>query len=158
VSKHSKPTSSETMDNNREMRCRWCSGQKVGQDRCLCDDPTYVWMEQCDNCGTWRDVDHVHVPEGSDDEHIICTGRCVATDGGEPVDLERERKRNYELGRIAKLEDIADDLRERAGEKYAHSSSRRETEKAKQLKSLAEEFEERAEGDREAWEEKYDDE
>jgi len=70
------------------------------------------------------------------------------------TDLEREKNKSYELGHIAQLNDIADELRERSGELYANSS-RQDTKKAKFAKKLASEFEERAEDERDRWEDKY---
>lgn len=69
-------------DTGRERRCIWCSLPKFGDGRCVCDDPTFILMEQCGRCGTWRDVDHVHVPTDSEDETPVCSDRCVMADGG----------------------------------------------------------------------------
>lgn len=62
-------------DSPREKRCVWCELPQFGDNRCICDDPKYILMEQCNECGRWRDVDHVHVPAGAD-EGVVCTGRC----------------------------------------------------------------------------------
>jgi len=72
------------------------------------------------------------------------------------VDVEREKNESFEMGHISQLEDIAEDLRERAGKLYANKS-RKDTDRAKHLKKLASEYEERAEKRREVWEEKYRD-
>ena len=73
------------------------------------------------------------------------------------TDVESEKTESFELGHIAQLNDISEELRERGGETYAHSSSRTELEKARQLKSLAEEFEDRAQDKRDQWENKWKD-
>lgn len=73
------------------------------------------------------------------------------------VDLEDERTKNYELGKVSILESLGPDLRKRAGEIYAHANSRKEHAKAKQLKELAREYEERAEEAREEWNNKWKD-
>jgi hypothetical protein len=70
------------------------------------------------------------------------------------VDLEHEKGKSYELGRLSQFQDLADELRERAGELWA-SDSRRDTTRAKELKDLAQEYENRYEEERERWEEKY---
>jgi thymidylate synthase len=75
----------------------------------------------------------------------------------EGVDVEREKNRSFELGHISQLEDLGEELRERAGKQWAEADRRRDRQKAEQLKELARELEERAEERREEWEEKYDD-
>lgn len=70
-------------------------------------------------------------------------------------DIEREKTESFELGHISQLEDIAEELRERSGEKWAKADSRKAIEKARQLKELAQEFEKRAETKRDVWEEEY---
>lgn len=70
-------------------------------------------------------------------------------------DIEREKTKSFELGHISQLEDVSEELRERSGEKWAEADSRKEIAKARQLKELAQEFEERAETKREAWEDEY---
>ncbi|WP_152419087.1 hypothetical protein [Natrinema gari] len=62
------------MNGTREKRCEWCA---LPRGECLCDSPRFKWMDQCDDCGTWRDVDHVHVAPDRDGETIVCTGRCL---------------------------------------------------------------------------------
>lgn len=71
------------------------------------------------------------------------------------IDVEQEKAKSYELGHISQLESLADELRERAGEEWANSSSRTDTKLAKQLKDLGNEFEERANEKRERKKEKY---
>jgi len=71
-----------------------------------------------------------------------------------PTDIEQEKNESFEIGQIDQLEDIADELRERAGELYANKS-RKDTTKAKHLKKVASEFEDRAEERREQWKQKY---
>lgn len=73
----------------------------------------------------------------------------------EEVDLEHEKGKSYELGRLSRLQDLADELREQAGELWA-TDSRKDTTKARQLKELAKEYDERYEEERARWEEKYD--
>lgn len=75
----------------------------------------------------------------------------------ENTDVEREKNKSYELGHIAMLESLGEELRERSGELYGHADDRMGVEKAKQLKDLGREFEERAEERREKWSEKHDD-
>lgn len=70
-------------------------------------------------------------------------------------ELEREKTKNFELGHISQLEDLSEELRERAGDFWATADTHKEMEKAEQLKGLAVELEERAEEKRESWEEKY---
>ena len=70
-------------------------------------------------------------------------------------DLEREKTESFELGHISQLEDVADELRDRAGKMWANSS-RNDTKTAKAYKKLAEEYEQRASDRRGRWEEKYD--
>jgi len=77
------------------------------------------------------------------------------TTESEPTGLERERNKSFKLGQIGQLEDIAEELRERAGKLYANKS-RKDTTKAKHLKKLASEFEDRASERREQWEQKYE--
>lgn len=74
------------------------------------------------------------------------------TDAG---DIEREKTESFELGHISQLEDIAEELRQRSGEKWAEADSRAEIKKARQLKELAQEFERRAETKRDTWEEEF---
>lgn len=70
------------------------------------------------------------------------------------VDLEREKTESYELGHISQLENVAEELRERAGELWA-TDSHNDYEKAKVLKKWAKEYEGRAEKRRDQWKEKY---
>jgi len=73
----------------------------------------------------------------------------------EPTDIEREKNKSFEIGQIGQLEDIADELRERAGKLYANKSSK-DTTKARYLKEVASGFEDRASERREQWEQKYE--
>lgn len=57
---------------------------------------------------------------------------------------EQEKTKSFTLGHVSQLEVLSEELRSRAGDAWADASSRVEIEKARQLKSLAEEFEERA--------------
>jgi len=70
------------------------------------------------------------------------------------IDLEREKTESFELGRHSRLEDIAEDLRERAGKLWSNDN-RRDTKKAKAFKKLAKEYEEKYEKERERWENEY---
>lgn len=69
-------------------------------------------------------------------------------------ELEREKNASYRLGHISQLEDIADELRDRAGDLYANTS-RTDTKKAKFAKQLANEYDDRADELREQYEEKF---
>lgn len=70
-------------------------------------------------------------------------------------ELEHEKTESYELGHISQLEVLEGEMRERAGERWAHSNNPTDTKIAKVLKKLANEFGERAEEKREEWEEKH---
>ena len=72
-------------------------------------------------------------------------------------DLEHEKTKSFELGHISQLNDTADDLRERAGDLWSEADGRCEIEKARQLKKLAQELEDKATNKREQWDSKYDD-
>ncbi|WP_237560643.1 hypothetical protein [Halostella litorea] len=78
------------MTGAREHRCTWCGLPQFGENACICDSPDYEWMKQCSRCGTWKDVDHTHIPDDADDEKPVCTGRCIATDGGTETDDARQ--------------------------------------------------------------------
>lgn len=71
----------------------------------------------------------------------------------EEVDLEFEKTKSYRLGQIDKLEDIAEELRQEAGDVYAHADHPDDVRIAKRLKSMARDFEQRAEEKREEWKE-----
>lgn len=70
-------------------------------------------------------------------------------------DLEREKTKSFELGRVAQLEDVADDLRERAGDVFAQADNHRSMKRANQLKRLAQEYETEASEARKRYEDKY---
>lgn len=72
-------------------------------------------------------------------------------------EVEREKTKSWELGHISQLNEMAEELRERAGKLWAQGDSRQELAKARQLKELAQEFEERAEEKRDAWDKEYKD-
>lgn len=79
------------------------------------------------------------------------------SDDSDLAELQREKNASFELGHISQLRDISDELRERAGDTYAKSDTRKGVDKARQLKELAQEFEERADERREKWDGKYSD-
>lgn len=76
-------------------------------------------------------------------------------DNKEEVDIEAEKTQSYELGHISQLNNISDELRERSGDMWAEASGRREIEKARMLKDLADEFEEHSKEKREEYNSKY---
>lgn len=54
------------------------------------------------------------------------------------------------------IRESVETIREEAGEAFAQADSRTDTKKAKQLKKLAREYEDKAEKRRNQWDEKYD--
>lgn len=77
------PTVLQPGQGGRQKRCEWCSQRR---SQCICDSPSYIMMEQCNDCRRWRDVDKLHVPQDADDEHVVCSDHCALTDGGAPQD------------------------------------------------------------------------
>lgn len=77
------------------------------------------------------------------------------SDQDDDIDLEREKTKSFELGHVSQLEDVAEDLRERAGEVYAQADNHRAVKRAKQLKRLAQDYEEQAQEKRAEWEDTY---
>ena len=76
---------------------------------------------------------------------------------GESIDkdeLEYEKGKSYELGRLSQLEDLGEEFRKRAGDKWGSADTRKQNAQAKLLKDLAREFEERGEDRRDEWDKK----
>jgi len=68
------------------------------------------------------------------------------------TNLEEEKRKSYNLGKLSMLESLGMEFRKRTGEEWAKADGRIEVKKAEQLKEIAREFEKRAED----WRKKYD--
>jgi len=67
-------------DGGREKRCVWCGLPKFGDNRCVCDNPRFEFLEECDSCGEFTDPDKLFTHESLD--RRICRACSVVTDGG----------------------------------------------------------------------------
>jgi len=70
-------------------------------------------------------------------------------------ELEFEKTKSYKLGRVAQLEDLGEEFRERAGDQWGSADTREEVAKARLLKEIGKEFEERGQDARGEWDEKF---
>jgi len=71
------------------------------------------------------------------------------------INSNMKKTKSYKLGRLSQLEDLGDEFRERAGDKWGRADTREQTAKAQLLKEIAKEFETRGEDRRDEWDEKF---
>lgn len=66
-------------------------------------------------------------------------------------DNEHEKTKGYELGRLSRLKDLAEEYRDESGQRFANGDD----DEARWYRRRAEELEMRHDEERERWEEKY---
>lgn len=58
----------------REKRCVWCGYSKWRPNRCICDEPKFVVMERCADCGDWFKHSELDGEETYERDEPICRG------------------------------------------------------------------------------------